>query len=94
MKKIIMYYGTECPHWHSMIPTAKKLTKSLGFKFEAKETWHNSKNAKELEKYRDKIINACGVIGVPAFFNPNTGEAICGEMPEENFKAWLKNQKR
>lgn len=80
---LLMFYGTECLHCHEMDPLVKKLEKEEKIKVEMLEVWHNSANAKLLEKYDQGV---CG--GVPFFFNTKTDKAICGSISYENLKKW------
>ncbi len=80
---LIMFYGTECVHCHTMIPLIEKLEKEEKVKVERVETWHNSANYKKFEEL-DK--GECG--GVPLFVNTITGKKICGETSYENLKKW------
>ena len=83
MGDLLMFYGTECVHCHTMFPLVEKLEKEEGIKIEKLETWHNSKNA---ELLREKDTIDCG--GVPFFYNENTGKAICGAVPYDKLKKW------
>ncbi len=90
-KKLIMFYGAECPHCHAMLPLAEKLEKEENVKIEKQEVWHNEKNAENMRKYKDIIIKACGgEFGVPAFIDPEKEEAFCGETSYEELKEWAK----
>ena len=50
-ERLIEFYGTECVHCKEMDPIIKKVEKDLGIKITRLEVWHNSENAKLLEKY-------------------------------------------
>lgn len=76
------FYGTECPHCHTMLPIVEKLNKE-GIKIEILETWHNDENAKKLETFD---IGLCG--GVPFFYDAETKKFICGETTEEHIREW------
>ena len=81
------FYGTECPHCHTMLPIVEKLNKE-GHKIEILETWHNEENAKKLETFDTGL---CG--GVPFFYNATTKKFICGETTEEHVREWLEGTK-
>ena len=82
-KRLIMFYGAECPHCHKMMPLVAKLEKETTLAVTQLETWHAPKNA-ALQKTYDK--GSCG--GVPFFYNEKTGKKICGEVPYDKLKAW------
>ena len=89
MNQIIMFHGASCPHCHHMMPIVDRLIKE-GFKVEKIEVWENSDNAKEMRKFKDIIIDACGDgLGVPAFVNIKKNKALCGEFTYEELKEWM-----
>ena len=81
--KLIMYYGTECPHCHKMDPLVDQLQKEEKVKVERLEVWHNEANAKKMQE-QDK--GRCG--GVPFFYNTTNDKFICGSVPYEKLKVW------
>ncbi len=88
MKKIIFFYGKECPHCHKMQPLVDKL-KEEGIEVEKLEVWRDEKNAKKMRKFTEKIKKACGgEFGVPAYVDEENNRANCGEMPYEELKKW------
>jgi len=87
-KRLLDFYGEECPHCQKMMPTVEEVEKELGVKVEKLEIWHNEENAKMMQEY-DKGL--CG--GVPFFYNTASGEFICGEADKEKLKAWAKKDK-
>ena len=88
-KRLLEFWGRECPHCIAMIPLVESLEKDLGVKVERFEVWHNEKNARLYSEY-DKGL--CG--GVPFFFNEATNEWICGEATHERLKAWAQGRKK
>jgi len=78
-----MFYGTECPHCHVMVPLVERLEKETGVRVERLEVWHNEENAKLVETF-DKGL--CG--GVPFFFNTKTRAFVCGEASYDELKKW------
>jgi len=82
-KRLIMFYGTECPHCHDMDPLVEKLEKEKKVKVEKLEVWHNSKNSKLMGELDNGF---CG--GVPFFFNEKTGAKICGAVSYDKLKEW------
>lgn len=87
-KRLLEFWGRECPHCKSMNPLIERLKKELRLKVEQLEVWHNEKNARLLAEY-DRDL--CG--GVPFFFNEATGEWICGEVTYERLKDWAEGKK-
>ncbi len=83
MSDLLMFYGTECPHCHTMVPFVAKLEKELGVKVDQIEVWHNEENARMMEEL-DK--GDCG--GVPFFVNTKTGAKICGAVSYDKLKTW------
>ena len=85
---LVEFYGGECPHCAAMKPLVERLEKELGIKVEKYEVWHNSANAQRMEQLAELFEEACGTIGVPAFYNAKTGEAFCGETDYEKLRDW------
>lgn len=86
--RLIEFYGTECPHCKDMEPIIARLEKDLKVKIIKLEVWHNSQNAKLMEKCDkdEKGRQFCG--GVPFFYNEGNGKKICGSADFEALKAW------
>ena len=82
-KRLLFFFGTECPHCHEMEPLMDKLEKDIKVKFTRLEVWHNSKNAALL---KEKDQGYCG--GVPFFYNEASDKWICGAVPYAKLKAW------
>ncbi len=80
---LLMFYGTECVHCHTMMPLVKKLEKEEKVKVKLIECWHNAKNDALRQKYDDGL---CG--GVPFFYNEKTKDSICGAVPYSRLKEW------
>ena len=88
-KRLIEFYGKECPHCKAMNPLIEKLEKELQVKVEQLEVWHNETNARLYAQY-DKGL--CG--GVPFFFNEATGAWLCGEASSDALKTWAQGKKK
>jgi thiol-disulfide isomerase/thioredoxin len=88
-KRLLEFWGRECPHCKAMSPLIEKLKEGLRVKVEQLEVWHNEKNALLYAQY-DKGL--CG--GVPFFFNEATGEWLCGEASYDALKAWVRGKKK
>ena len=77
MKKLIMYFGKECPHCHVMLPLADKLAKEEKIKIIKLEVWHNNKNAAKMRKFRKLIEESCGgEFGVPTFIDEENRKVL------------------
>ncbi len=81
---LYFFYGTECPHCHTMMPLVDKLI-AEGIEIQKRETWHNEENAKLHESFDTGL---CG--GVPFFYNEASKKFICGETSEEHVREWIK----
>jgi len=88
-KRLLEFWGRECPHCKAMKPMVERLENELGIKLELLEVWHNEKNAR---LYAQHEKDMCG--GVPFFFNKATSEWICGETTYERLKAWAEGKKK
>ncbi len=89
MKKFLMFHGQECPHCARMMPLVERLEKETGVAVERLEVWHNEKNAELMRSHRAVITPKCGgQLRTPTFFEPETGEVLCGEVAYEKLKEW------
>jgi len=82
-KRLLFFYGRECPHCQVMEPLVKRAEEELSVWFEKFEVWHDAGNADMLEEH-DK--GYCG--GVPFFFNTATKKWICGEVTYDYLKSF------
>lgn len=82
-KRLLFFMGTECHFCHDMDPLVDRLEKEKKVNVVKLEVWHDSKNAKLMERLDNGF---CG--GVPFFFNEKTGAKICGAVPYEKLKEW------
>lgn len=90
---LIAFVGQECPHCVRMTPVVESIERKIGRDIEVVEVWHNADNAKRMERCGDAIRAACGgVLGVPAFYNAETGDALCGEQGEDALLAWAQGE--
>lgn len=80
---LLEFYGTECPHCHTMEPLVERLEEETGVKVQKLEIWHNEENAAIMQKYDN---GKC--MGVPFFFNKKTGKFICGAADYQTLKNW------
>lgn len=87
-ERLIMFYGTECPHCHEMDAVIDRLEKEIGKKVERLEIWHDEENAQFMERCDSGF---CG--GVPFFYNEGSGEKICGAVPYDRLKQWATGTK-
>lgn len=82
-KRLLFFYGEECPHCHKLMPRIEEVEKDLGVKFERFEVWHNEENAKMLKEY-DRGF--CG--GVPFLYNTGSNDWICGAVETDKVHAF------
>lgn len=82
-KRLLFFYGDECPHCHTLMPRIDEVEKDLGITFERIEVWHNTENAEILKGY-DKGF--CG--GVPFLYNTATKDWICGAVETDKVHAF------
>ena len=93
MAKLLMFHGRDCPHCKKMMPRVEKLEKETEIRLEKLEVWHDEKNADLMRSYRQVLAPKCGgQLRVPTFLNPETSDAICGEVEFEELKAWAEKQ--
>jgi len=87
--QLVMFWGSECPHCHVMMPLVERLEREEGVKFKKLEVWHNEANARKMRAIADIIKSACGgVFGTPTFYDPERAAALCGEQPYELLREW------
>lgn len=91
-KRLIWFYGRECPHCKKLHPVVDQWEAQTGISLDKLEVWHDDKNAQLMRKYGDVISAACGGdLGVPAFYNEVTKKAICGARVDgEKLTNWAK----
>ena len=91
-KRLIWFYGKECPHCKKLHPVVDQFEEQNGMEITRLEVWHDDQNAKLMRQYGESISAACGGdLGVPAFYNEATGKAICGSrVDSEKLKGWAK----
>lgn len=82
-KRLLFFYGEECPHCHKIMPRLEEVEKDLGVRFERYEVWHNAENAEMLKSY-DK--GYCG--GVPFLYNTGSNDWICGAVETDKIHAF------
>jgi len=89
MKKLILFHARECPHCRKMMPLVDKLEKEEGIALEKLEVWHDEKNADLMRSYKPILAPKCGgQLRTPTFFNTETHDVMCGEVPYEMLKEW------
>jgi len=93
MATLLMFHGRECPHCKKMMPIVDRLEQETGVRFEKREVWHDETNADLMRSNRAALSSKCGgQLRVPAFFNADTKDAVCGEMEYEKLKDWALKQ--
>lgn len=89
--RLLAFLGAECTHCRRMEPVITEVEREVRERFERLEIWHSSENAARMRHYAEPLREACGgMLGVPAFYNERTGEALCGEVDQETLLAWAK----
>lgn len=79
------YYGLECPICEVMRERLDKVEKDLGIPVKRFEVWHNKENMERVEALER---GGAKVLGIPFFYNTQTGGALCGEVSYAKLKAW------
>jgi thiol-disulfide isomerase/thioredoxin len=93
--RLIEFYGTECIHCARMTPVVDAVERELGRPIVKLEVWHDEENARTMEEHADVLRDVCeGLLGVPAFYNEATGEALCGEQDRDVLLAWAVGKAR
>ena len=93
MAKLYMFHGRECPHCKNMMPLVERLEQETSVRFDKREVWHDEANEDLMRGYKDAIMPKCGgQLRVPTFLNPETRDALCGEVPYEKLKDWALGQ--
>ncbi len=93
MAKLLMFHGRECPHCKKMMPIVEQLEAETEIRFDKLEVWHEEKNADMMRSYREVLAPKCGgQLRVPTFFNPETGDVVCGEVDFDKLKEWAEQQ--
>lgn len=90
VRRLLMFTGRECPHCVRMVPVVAEVEREIGRPIEQLEVWHDEENAQLMgQTYGEDLREACGgVLGVPAFYNEATGEALCGEQEKDELLRW------
>jgi len=87
--RLIWFSGRECVHCKRLRPVVGQFEAETGKKVTELEVWHSEENANVMRGYGDQIKKACGGdLGVPAFYNEKTGNAVCGMVSLEKLKNW------
>ena len=88
-RRLIEFYGDECTYCVAVAPIVEQVEKDTGKHVTRLEVWHDRENKKVFGKYAHEVAHACGgSLGVPAFYNEKTGEALCGYQPYEEILRW------
>ncbi len=86
MRKIILFYGEECPDCTRVMPWLDQ----LGVEIEKYEVWHNDENRKLREEYKELIETGCSSYDrVPSFIDVEKKRSICEPRTIEELKEWL-----
>ena len=89
-KKIIEFYGQECPYCVAIVPVVDRLEKEEDVKVERLEVWHNDKNHKKMGDLKRLYDQECeGNFVVPSFYDKESDRLICNPGSYENLKKWV-----
>lgn len=94
-QRLLEFTGRECSHCLRMDPVVEAVERDVGRPIEKLEVWHHEENAHLMEDgpYTEQLREACGgFLGVPAFYNEATGEALCGEQDQDALLAWARGK--
>lgn len=94
-QRLLEFTGRECPHCLRMDAVVAAVEREIGRPIEQLEVWHHEENARLMGSgpYTEKLREAGdGFLGVPAFYNEATGEALCGEQDQEALLAWARGK--
>ena len=90
MKRIIEFYGGECPDCLLISPAVEKLEKEDGVEVEKLEVWHNAENKERMEALKSLYEAECdGNFEVPSFYEKESNRLLCMPMTYENLKSWV-----
>ncbi|MBP6912907.1 MAG: hypothetical protein KBB86_03150 [Candidatus Pacebacteria bacterium] len=84
------YYGLECPICEVMRERLDKLEHELQIPIKRFEVWHNKENMDRVEALEHN--GHVKVLGIPFFYNTQTGGYLCGEVSYAKLKAWALGQ--
>lgn len=89
-KKIVEFYGQECPYCIAIDSAVEKLEQEEDVEFESLEVWHNEENRRKMASLRKLYDQNCnGNFVVPSFYDPQTNRLIGNPGSYENLKQWI-----
>jgi len=89
-KKIIEFYGAECPYCVEIESALERLEQEDNVEITGLEVWHNEENKRRMARLRRLYDQECrGNFIVPSFYDEETDRLICNPGTYENLKAWL-----
>jgi hypothetical protein len=88
---LLMFIGTECHYCEGMRLLVAKLVYETGLTLEERDTWKKQSDYRLLENYQDSIGDK-DCVGIPFFYNTDTGSYLCGEVSYKKLKAWATAQ--
>lgn len=92
--RLLEFYGQECPHCVRMAPVVAAVEQESGQPINQLEVWDHEENAEVMRQYAEPLRASCGgILGVPAFYNEATGEALCGEQDKETLLRWAQGHR-
>lgn len=91
---LLEFTGRECSHCVRMVPVVAEVERDTGKTIHQMEVWYNEENAELMKQHADTIRAVCGgFLGVPAFYNEETGEALCGEQDKDELLRWAQGKR-
>ncbi len=93
MVKLYMFHGRDCPHCRKMMPRVDKLEAETDIRLDRREVWHDDENQDLMRSFKEVLAPKCGgQLRVPTFFNPETGDVLCGEVEYDTLREWAEKQ--
>ena len=89
-KKIIEFYGAECPYCMALEEAVEKLEDEDGIEVEGLEVWHSEENKKRMASLKHLYDQNCnGNFVVPSFYDEEKDRLICNPGDYEDLKNWV-----
>lgn len=86
---LLFFYGTDCPHCEAMRPLLGKLAFETGVVFDERDVWTNQADYRVYENYQNRVsAKDPECVGLPFFYNTQTGDYLCGEVNYRTLKKW------
>ena len=90
MKRIVMFYGRECPYSQAVMPMIDKLKEEGIAIIDKREVWHDEQNEALREDYADILERDCErKTIVPSFVDPMEKRALCNPKDYVELNTWI-----